>query len=104
MKTMAEDQLLSARCLPSSGLQEGAGVVQALRDEAPVPPPTPPAAAFLDASASFTSPARQLQRELELALAGLPTEARWSRRRSLTFIVLTSGGLWLALISAFRSL
>lgn len=47
---------------------------------------------------AIESPARRLQLELERSWATERPGDRWSARRSLFFIVLTNGLLWMALI------
>jgi hypothetical protein len=61
-----------------------------------------PARAFAAVNVAFDSPARRLQQELERAMSGAG-EQRWSARRSLGFIVLTNGAVWIALIWTIRA-
>lgn len=56
------------------------------------------------AEAYRQSPARRLQLELEQALAGAPPEPRWSARRSLAFMVVSSCALWGGAIWLIRTL
>jgi hypothetical protein len=69
---------------------------------APLRVPTAVVLTPADEVAAIDSPARQLQRQLEDAW-GDPTPARWSARRSLTFIVGVNLLLWAGLIAAVRA-
>lgn len=69
----------------------------------PVTPSAAPAAPDPAYPPHAEGPARQLQQELERALAG-GEGAKWSARRSLAFILVTDGLLWLGLIWAVLAL
>jgi hypothetical protein len=55
------------------------------------------------AIAASISPARELQEHLSRSIDGAPGP-RWSRRKTLLFVVAVCGGSWLALALGLRSL
>lgn len=74
------------------------------QDYVPLPAakPMPPLTGNVDAFAATPSPARALQQQLEFHASeqALPEIRKWSKRRSLAFIVTSAAALWMALIIA----
>jgi len=74
------------------------------QDYVPLPTakPMPPLTGNIDSFVASPSPARALQQQLEMHTAeqALPDIQKWSKRRSLAFIVTSAAALWMALLIA----
>lgn len=65
------------------------------------PAPAPVPRARVDSTIAAPSPARALQQLLDERTSAAADVQRWSRRRQLAFIVVSSCALWFAIIAAF---
>lgn len=94
MAAQADEDKLVKSTHARAGARRDQALVVPPAAKAPQPAPPPLALADEETEALAPSPARVLQDELSARFADDAAEGKWSRRKTLVFMVATCGGFW----------